>query len=247
MFSRCFRCFLIFAVMTAGVASLPFVLSAVDTVAATDDAPAAKLVLKAPAKCVVGELVRLDLRESVVGGVQWRVLPDTPDFEVIENGQRAFFSSRVPGSYLFIVAGAKGDTALLTHHTIVVDGAVPGPGPGPGPGPVVQTLAEQVTAMVAAIPAYEGRDAQIKGVAQVFRKMAEGSDISPDQILEATAVANSAVLGDNLEKWVPFLDKLGELLDGMVDGGKLTTRDDYKATWLEIAKGLEATLPKGDV
>lgn len=231
-------------VLCVGIMSPTWVPLVSSPIAADDPAPS--LVLKAPSTCVVGELVRLDLRESIIGGVQWRVLPETPDFEVIEDGRRAFFSSRVPGSYLFIVAGAKGDTALLTHHTIVVAGDVPGPGPGPNP-PAVKTLAEQVTDAVKALPDYEGKATHVKGVAQVFRKMAEGSDISVDQILEATAVANSAVLGDKLEAWIPVLDKLGVLLDAMVDGGKLNTRDEYKATWLEIAKGLEATLPKGDV
>lgn len=193
------------------------------------------LVLKAPDTCEIGELVRLDVRDSQVEGIRWQVLPETPDFEVIEDGRRAFFSSRVPGPYLFMIAGAKGGQAYLIYHTVTVDGVVP----GPGPNPVVIALDKKVVAWAKKVADYDGKKAHLAGMAGVFTKMADNKDVKVEQILEATALANTAILGAKLDAWVPFLDALGTELDSLVSSGGLTTPEQYRTVWLDIAKGLE--------
>lgn len=203
-------------------------------VAGQDPAPADGLVLRAPDQCDVGELVRLDLRDSTVEGIVWQCIPDTPDFEVIEDGRRAFFASREPGSYMFLIAGAKGGVPFLIHHIVTVAGGAPAPGPDGNVG-----LGPKVAGWVKKVAEYPNRKAHAAGMAGVFSKLAEAPDVKVEQILEATALANSAVLGADLEKWVPFLDDLGNELDAMVAAGSLTTREQYKAVWLDIAKALD--------
>jgi hypothetical protein len=189
------------------------------------------IILRAQEDAEIGELVRLDARESVVDGLTWQIIPDTPDFEVIEDGRRAFFSSRVGGSYLVIIAAAKDGIPFLKHHTITVIGEEPEPGP--------ENLAGKVRRWTKAVEDYEGRAEHAKAMALVFRKLATADDVSVDQMLEATATANSAVLGDNLEKWLPLLEPLGAELDAISAADGLDTREQYEAVWLAIADGID--------
>jgi len=204
-------------------------------IAGQDPEPDNGIVLVAPDLCEVGELVRFDATESTVN-LTWQILPHTDDFEVIESGKRAFFSSRVPGSYLVIVAGAKGDMPFLQHFTIVVEGTEPAPGP--------DTLPAKIARWVRKVEKYEGKNTDAARLAANFRKLATSEELEVDQILNATAVGNSAALGDNLEKWIPFLEELGTELDAYVDAGELDTREDYRDTWLAIVAGIERTIPK---
>lgn len=194
------------------------------------------LVLKAPTVAEVGELIRLDLRESKAVGIKWKVVPETTDLEIIDDGKRGLFSSRVAGTYQFIIAGARGDAASLIHHEIIVaGGANPAP---PGPAPVV-ALDQKVVTWSKTIKDYPSKKAHAAALAGVFRKMADTKDVKPEQILEATALANSAVLGADLDKWVTFLDEMGKELDAMVAANSLTTREQYRDAWLQIATGLD--------
>jgi hypothetical protein len=204
-------------------------------VAGQDEAPADGIILEAPELADVGELVRFDASQSTVN-LTWQILPYTEDFEVIEGGKRAFFSSRVPGQYLVIIAGAKGDQPYLQHFTIIVDGGDFQPGP--------LTLSRKVAAMVRKVKDYEGKHADAARLAANFRKAVSTPDLNIETILNDTAVGNSAALGENQAAWEPFLVDLGGELDSFIDAGELNTLDQYKAVWLEIADGIESTIPK---
>lgn len=195
------------------------------------------LVLVAPSVAEVGELVRLDLRESKAVGIKWQVVPETPDFEIIDGGKRALFSSRGGGTYRFIIAGARGDIASLIHHEIIIAGG-PVPTPGPGPTPTIP-LDQKVATWSKTVKDYPNKKTHAAALAGVFRKMADTKDVKPEQILESTALANSAVLGVDLDKWVTFLDEMGKELDAMVAANTLTTREQYRDAWLSIATGLD--------
>lgn len=196
--------------------------------------PAADLKLRAPDVSEVGELVRLDARESTVDGIIWQILPFSEDFEVIENGRRAFFTSRVPGTYLFVIAGAKDGQAYLIHHTIIVDGGV-------DTGEV--TLSSKIRAWLSKVPDYEGKAAKAKAISGVFRKLATDEGVDVKELLQATATANAAVLGGDLEKWIPFLEALGAELDIYVENDQLGTREQYKEIWLLISNGIDRVFP----
>jgi len=189
-------------------------------------APASAITLDVPATCEIGELVRLDATGSDVDALTWQIIPDTPDFEVVDGGKRAFFSSRQPGEYRVIIAGAKGGVPSLLTRVIEVTGTAK---------PL--SLKQVVTKAVKSVADYPGKDEKQKALGQVFRRLAS-DNLDVDKILEATALANSAVLGADLDKWVPFLDAIGDELDAMILDGRLGDRASYSAAWLTIAEVL---------
>jgi len=193
---------------------------------ATDEA---NLVLRAQASCVVGELVRFDASESTVDGIIWQIKPHSNDFEVIENGRRAFFSSRTPGEYLIIVAAAAAGKPFLVHHTIVVEGEVGPPKP--------ENLGHKIGRWFADVKT-PNKIEEARRVAGVFRTLAT-TEIETAKILEATAIANREALGESLNEWIPFLENLGKELDLYVEQGLLSSREQYTEVWAAIANGLE--------
>jgi len=199
---------------------------------AVDEAEKSGIVLRAQEDAEVGELVRLDASESEVDSLTWQIIPATTDFEVIEGGRRAFFSSRNGGTYLIIIAAAKDGKAYLQHHTIEVIGEDVEPTP--------ENLASRVRRWAKAVEDYEGKQTHAVALAQVFRKLAEAEDVSVEDMLDATATANTAVLGDDLDKWLPLLEPLGAELDVITAAGQLETKEQYKNVWLSIAKGIES-------
>lgn len=191
------------------------------------------IYIDAPSVADVGELVRFDASKSNVEGMRWSIKPETPDFETIEQGRRAFFSARehdAGRTFLITIAGAKGGAAFLQHHTIEIAGG--------GGGSNGRSLTSRVRSWVSKVPEYESRAEHVLAVSQVFRKLADAEDVDVGRMLESTATANSAVLGDDLEKWLPFLETLGAELDRMVSEGELSTREQYRDAWLAIADGL---------
>ncbi len=195
------------------------------------DAPG--LVLLAPDTCDIGQLVRLDARESRVDTITWAIIPETDDFEVVDGGRRAFFSSRVGGEFLIILAGANGGVPFLMYQKLTVTGsdrkAVNNP-----------ALTKMVSKWVDMIPEYKGREAHVAAIAAVFRQPTEGVDI--DSILDATARAATAIVGKDKSKWIPFMERLGNELDRMSDAGELNTREQYVVAWVQIARGIEKGL-----
>ena len=76
----------------------------------TEPGETAKVVIHAQEMAEIGELVRFDLTSSVARSFMWLMVPEEIDFEIYDNGQRAVFSARKPGDYMFIVACAYEDT-----------------------------------------------------------------------------------------------------------------------------------------
>jgi hypothetical protein len=183
--------------------------------------------IKAPVDCEVGELVRIDARGSDVDSLAWNVLPATPDFEVVDDGFRAFFSARQGGKYLLIIAGAKDGKAFLHSQHLTVKSA-----PTPASG-----LTVKVRDWLKLLPpdvSEDDRKQKLMAMAGVFRNIAE-QPINVDEIQKSTALSNSAVLGDSIKSWMPFLDKLGLAVDAMT----LETDEHYKTAWIEIADAFE--------
>jgi hypothetical protein len=222
-----------------------------DLEAEPEPTDAAQIILDAPMTCEVGELVRLDLRDSTLATTL--VVLTVPelnavetDFEIIDNGRRAFFSSRGAGEYLIIVAGAKNDQPYLAYRRLTVVGDPT------DSTPRVKSLTTIVAEFVRRVQPYEHKDdrgtvlasRKIHGdaLAGIFRQLSTSSDVAVDGMLEATALANSAVLGKYLQAWMPFLDGIGTILDEYDNDGLLTTRESYAKVWREIAAGIERGL-----
>jgi hypothetical protein len=70
--------------------------------------------------------------EAEADDYMWIVVPVSEDFEIYADGQKAIFSARKPGSYLFIAAYCKDDKVSLLRHILVVKGPLkPIVPPGP--------------------------------------------------------------------------------------------------------------------
>jgi len=200
------------------------------TAQVTEPAPAeAQIVLVAPHSARVGELVRLDVSESSADSFKWILVPDSVDFLVYDSGARAVFSARMEGEYRFIVACAKDGTVDVVTHVVRIL--------GPPPMPVSDSLAEW-------IPFWNWAEMlpseQCQLLAASFESIAArvGELEKPEDWMKATAEANRKVLGDDLTKWKPMLDKIGAALLKKAETGALATPEDHQKAWLEVAKGL---------
>ena len=205
-----------------------------EVIAATPDDPAeAKLVLVGPHSCRVGELVRLDVSGSTAATFEWRLTPDSVDFEVYDAGSRAVFSARKAGEYQFIVACAKGDTVDIAVHIVKVL--------GPPPMPQTDNLTDWIP--------YWNWDldlpkAEIEAMAASFEAVAAQADDFEDigDFIKATAKASREALGDRVEVWKPILDNVGANLSEKAETGAMTTPEECREEWLKVAEGLRSCL-----
>jgi hypothetical protein len=179
--------------------------------------------LEAPEVCVVGELVVLDASESVSETLVWQISPFTPDFKVFD--KQACFSSRVIGEYMVIIAGVEEGQPVLRTHMLRV-GVV---------SPV--DLSTQMEEWAKEVTSENVMEEALK-FAQSFRALAD-ADIPPEQFITATADANRRALGESLDAWKPFLDRLGAYLNTLAVDGRLLSPDDYRKTWITVADSIE--------
>lgn len=196
----------------------------------------AKVVINAQEVAEVGELVRFDLTESTAESFKWILVPEAADFEVYCEGQRAVFSARKPGSYMFIIGCGYKGTVDVAVHIVTVEGNDPPNIPRPDVNASldkwvpywcsVNTLPEDEAEKLAG--SFESIAAQI--AADVLQET--------DDIITATSNANKQVLGDSLPAWLPVLRELQTTMKTLAGQGKLTTPDQHQALWGEIAKGL---------
>lgn len=190
----------------------------------------AEIKLEAPNECVVGELVTLDASESTCEKLKWQVLEvdvalsECVDFKAF--GKVACFSARTSSIWLVLISGVAedGSPEMITHKLVV----------GGAGGPAAVNLDSKIRSWSKAIDKTEKTKGEAMKLAQSFRAISN-ADIPADKFLEATAKANKQALGEALQAWVPFLDRLGEYLDS----AQLNTTEDYQAIWVEIADGIE--------
>lgn len=217
-----------FASLALLLLTMPILAHAQEPQPAVDPVPEAKIVLVAPETARVGELVRLNVSDSVAASYKWLVVPPSQDFEVYDAGRRAVFSARMPGEYVFVVAAALKDTVDVVRHVIIVR--------GPPPMPQTDALDEWIPfwAYTYNLPS-DGAQA----LAASFEEIAAREDLEePEDWIRATAEANRAALGDKLAIWKPILNKIGEILLKKAQAGELMTPEQHKSLWLEIASGL---------
>jgi hypothetical protein len=79
-------------------------------------------------------------------------------------------------------------------------------------------------------------------LADSFESVAARYNDLPEQgdWIKATAETNRVVLGDRVDAWSPILDKIGKMLLKKAENGELTTPEEHKRLWLEIAAGFRA-------
>jgi len=189
----------------------------------------ARIILNAPTRGRVGELIRFDLTKSEADSVKWLVVPGSMDFESYADGRKAVFSARAPGEYTFIIAAAKGGTVDVIRHTVTIK--------GPPKEPTTPDLAQWVPYWLYTMQL--DKDMALR-LAESFEATSERITplSTPKGIIEATKEANRAALGDSITEWTPLLKKIQSSLINMAKRGELTTPAEHKAVWNAIATGL---------
>lgn len=203
----------------------------------------AKVVVDVQEVAEVGELVRFDLTKSIAQSFKWILVPDAVDFEIYDGGQRAVFSARKPGDYMFIIGCGYEGTVDIAIHIVTVEGPIDPIDPDNYPiipRPDVNAGIDQWTSHWCSINKRPKDEAEklagsFEGVAA---QIAAGVLQKADDIIKATSNANRMALGNSLSEWVPVLQELQTTMKTLAGQGKLSTPDQHQALWGEIAKGL---------
>lgn len=186
----------------------------------------AVIKLDAPATFVTGELVVLDASKSKVTNLIWKIIPNTANFEIIDDGRRAIFSS--DGSqkeYIIIIAGSKNGQVICSLFKMTEGNDI--------------VINNELTAlemlMTNWLPEDYSTDEVIKLV-QSFKSVArviESSNLTNiDEIIQATAWSNKDALGEAVDKWRPFLTNLQQYLEN-------NPPTNHAQMWRTIAQSLE--------
>jgi len=191
----------------------------------------AKLVLVAPTSARIGELVRLDVSESIAVEFRWLLVPDSVDFLVFDSGSRAVFSGREAGEHQIIIGCAVAGTLDVISHTIRVI--------GPPEVPAKDAFNELIPYWMWSDPLPSEK---CQALAASFESIAARIEElpTPTDWIEATAQANRTVLGDQFDVWSGVLEKIGNELLRKAQVGELTTPEEHRKVWLEIAEGFRA-------
>lgn len=188
-----------------------------------------EIVLVAPTRGRVGELIRFDLTKTKADSIKWLLKPSSADFESYDEGRKAVFSARTPGEYMFIIAVAKGGQVNVITHTIKIE--------GPPKKPTTPDLTQWIPYWL--YPLQLPKEEALT-LAQAFEDTA--NRITPlstaEGIIEATREATHAALGTNTSAWSPLMAKLKSAMQNRAKEGKLITPEQHKEMWLEISHGL---------
>lgn len=223
--------------MTSALLLIALSLPAIDPVAR----------ITGPLACDLGEQVMLDASGSTGMSFTWFAVGPAKDPQVIpiENGRKAFFAvppSWPAGRYTFFLVVAGPGKVAIGRHVMAV-GSSPNPGP-PNPGPpgpsrfgLQQPIFEKVSALAPAARA------KTPAVARVLRETADRIDsITPVEV--DRLFANAA--GEQLSVWAPIKSWLISQLKLLNLQGKIRSREDMKAAYLEAAAGLDQVKLWGD-
>lgn len=179
------------------------------------------IILDAQDECEVGELVTLDASASSAKTFIWQVIPETKNFVVIEDGARAFFSSSTSGEYLIILAGADDNRVGCVTHKLTVLGEP-------------EILDPFTTLVKSWLP--ENSDPELlKALSRSFEESAKANDV--ESLIKATAVANRAVLGVNLDTYKPFLVAFSTYLRVEYQSKSF---EEHQQLWRNIARILKS-------
>lgn len=229
----------------------------------TDVPPACTLSIDGPQTVKPGQLLRLDAITDREAAVLWHAVGiPAESWDTANNGATLFFSSAVPGRYVFLaVSACHGSGAVpeirSVEHVVTVTVPVPGPTPGPtppGPGPIpVPTpdlpslpagrfgLAQLVYDSVKSLPAAEKPKAAAvsQSYLVVSSMIAAGTVKDFNTALAEIRRRNEGKLDPNRQAHVTaWGNPLAQRLQELSKGGKLGTPDDWRCALEEIALGL---------
>ena len=199
----------------------------------------AEVVIKTEDKVKVGDLILIDLSESIGGGFDYYIEPKPPGLRFFDNGKIIVCGTGDQNViYKFMISCALNGNSDINVKEIRVVGAAP-PGPPPKPG---ENLIEKIQDWASEVESPTKRDDAIK-LAQSFSSMAfvieQDTFTTLAELLSATKASNKDALNGNLENWRPFTQALNLELKTMADNGLIPELMDHAKVWRDIAKGLE--------
>lgn len=198
----------------------------------------AEVNIKAPDKVKVGDMIIIDLSESLGGGFDYEVEPTPPGLRTFDDGKVIVCGTGDKNvTYTFMISCALGGDSDIAVHKVKVTGAK-APGPPADPG---ENIVEKVKDWASDVDSPTKRDDAIK-LAQSFASVAivieQDQFSSPAELVQATATSNRDALGENLSHWTPLLDSLMQELKAAAQIGKLQDVKDHARIWKDVAKGL---------
>lgn len=201
-----------------------------------------KATISGPTNAQVGELVRLEVNVSA-DDFQWVVIPESTDFEITAN--KAVFSARREGVYLFIAAYCYRDKVYLLRHEITIGNPPPGPEPGPGPGPPTPPPGPEADIQelipywckTLNIPA-ETRVKLASNFSTTAAAASTGQYTNVQDLVAATASLNKPLGADEL------LDNITKYIVAKAQAGELETMNQHVILWNQISSALRPTMKK---
>jgi len=190
----------------------------------------ARIIAKEQAE--VGQLVRLSV-EADADDYMWIVVPASEDFEIYAEGQKAVFSARKPGSYLFIAAFCKNNKVSLLRHILKVKGP-PKPINPPGPNASILELIPYWCHKYNIPP--ETSATLSKNFSTVAAKAAAGGFESVQELISSTADLNKGTEATRL------LDAITKYIVAKAQSGELETMQDHIMLWNRIAAALSGNV-----
>ena len=177
----------------------------------------------------VGQLVRLSV-EADADDYMWIVVPASEDFEIYADGQKAVFSARKSGDYLFIAAYCKNNKVSLLRHILKVKGP-PKPVVPPGPN---STILELVPYWAQKYNISKEVQAQLSdNFSRAASAAAAGQYSEVQELISATAQLNKTVGGEKL------LDEITRFIVEKAQAGELETMEQHIVLWNRIAAALK--------
>jgi len=213
------------------------------------DNPATKalpLKIAGPETADAGTLVRLSVEGGEYPLLRWRCVPKSDNFEVVEAGKRAFFTSPAGGAFTFILTASDGKEMADAELVLTIAGPVPPgptpPGPGPTPPPVtpLKTLAKGWLAKVNSPNKAAEAAALAMGYEAIAAQISAGALSKPDDVIAAIASKTRETLGLlALPYWLPLLEPVRTELNNRQKAGPI----DYAAILRELSEALREVKP----
>lgn len=196
----------------------------------TQEAEGFQVGITAPTEVKLGDLVILEVTGEAAASYKWKIVPESDNFLVIDNGKRAVFSHGIEGNFMFILAAAKdGDVDVVTHDLRVVG--------KPSYSGIETKVRQWVRGVNTTKDEAEKLANSFKTVAMVARS---GQIRDIEGFIQATKVANQDAIGANLESWAPFRAALNQELTSKHEAGELPDLDAHIQYWIELSEALKA-------
>lgn len=219
------------------------ILMAAEAKSASGAAPNA--VITGPKEAIAGDIVILDASQSSGIGYMWILTNSKKTFYSAEKGLRCLFSTREPGTYIFVlvVAGVTnngGPDASMAEHRLELRDPVPAP-------PVV-TIPDGAFGLTK-LSYQEGAKVRVDD-RPLLAKVADNFDAEAGAIAagaredvattqDALKRANQGTVPDaKRQVFLPFFAKWQETVTAANEAGTIKTLEDYGKAYAATAAGL---------